>query len=251
MSDMCTMTWLRRSGCYHVFFNRDERPTRGPASPPAPLWAGQRRFIAPLDGDFGGTWLAVNEAGLTLALHNARTEAPGELREPAGGYTSRGLLVTSLAGAGSADEVRERLLSLRLDPYRAFLLTAFEPDGLPRLARWNGRRLKFEEAGESALPLVSSSFATDEVRTSRAELYRRLSRESDADPVERHLAFHESHLPARGAYSPCMHRPDASTVSFSWVRVGREEVEFRYSPRSPCLGRPGPEGVKLPRSRVR
>lgn len=242
------MTWLRQAGGYQVFFNRDERLTRGPALPPAPRRAGTLRFLAPLDSDFGGSWLAVNETGLTLALHNAEEAGEERGREPAGGYTSRGLLVTSLADAASADEVGSRLLSHPLDRYRGFLLTAFDPDGRARLARWSGRTLRFEEESEIPVPLVSSSFDTDEVRSCRAALYRRMRDESDAAPIERHLAYHESHLPARGASSPCMHRPDAMTVSFSWVLVGRDRIEFRYSPHSPCLGRPAGEGVRLSRS---
>ena len=247
MAPMCTMTWLRRPGGYQVFFNRDERLTRKPALPPALRRVGERRFVAPLDGDFGGTWLAVNDGGVTLALHNAYTAARDPGPEPPGGYTSRGLLVLSLADAESADDVRRRLRSLPLDSFRGFLLTTFGPDGRPRLARWTGDELVFAEASERSMPLVSSSFDTDEVRSRRVELFRRLKQELNVDPVERHLAYHESHLPARGACSPCMHRPDAMTVSFNWILVTPNQVEYRYSPRSPCHGRPVGEAVRLRR----
>src|ERR1041385_6022801 len=50
--------------------------------------------------------------------------------------------------------------------------------------------------------------------------------------------FHASHGTGMDAtadaYSPCMHRDDAETVSFSWVVVTREEVRFLYSPSAPC-----------------
>jgi hypothetical protein len=48
------------------------------------------------------------------------------------------------------------------------------------------------------------------------------------------FAFHASHASCPGAYSPCMHRPDAETVSFSWIRVRPGEIEFFYSPAAPC-----------------
>lgn len=242
------MTWLRRDGGYQVFFNRDERLTRKPASPPLVHRAGRRRFIAPRDGDFGGTWLAVNDAGVTLALHNARTTPQGGIPEPPGGYTSRGLLATSLADADGFDDVRQRLGALPLDSFRGFLLTVFAADGSASLVRWTGAALGFEERMSCRAPLVSSSFDTDDVPARRAELFRRLMLELNADPVERHLAYHESHLPSRGAYSPCMHRPDAMTVSFSWIRVTPDRVEYRYAPHSPCRGRPAGEPVVLPRA---
>jgi hypothetical protein len=244
---MCTMTWLRRADGYHVFFNRDERLTRGSARAPALRRAGERSFIAPLDADFGGSWIAVNDAGVTLALQNAYLQEEDRAREPAGGYTSRGLLVTSLVDAASGEAARQELLSRSLHVHRGFLLTIFEPDGRARTALWNGAELRFEQLDRLAIPLVSSSFDGDDVRARRSELYRRMEQESHADPIERHLAYHASHLPARGAYSPCMHRPDAETVSFSWIRVTPQRVEFRYSPRSPCLGLPEGEPLRMSR----
>ena len=39
---------------------------------------------------------------------------------------------------------------------------------------------------------------------------------------------------AAHAYSPCMHRADAETVSFSWAVVSPREVRFLYLPVAPC-----------------
>jgi hypothetical protein len=52
------------------------------------------------------------------------------------------------------------------------------------------------------------------------------------------LEFHRSHVPARSAYSACMHRPDAETVSFSRIYVRGRETEFLYSPAAPCNREP-------------
>ena len=73
---------------------------------------------------------------------------------------------------------------------------------------------------------------------------------SDLDPLELHLAYHASHLPERGPYSTCMHRPDARTFSFSWLRLDGSSVEYRYTPRSPCRGIPREPLVSLPRRSV-
>jgi hypothetical protein len=66
--------------------------------------------------------------------------------------------------------------------------------------------------------------------------------------LELHLAYHESHVPERGPSSPCMHRPDARTVSFTCVRVDSHDVRMSYAPHPPCQGRPRDEPVRLPRS---
>lgn len=246
---MCTMTWFREGDGYQVFFNRDERRTRKPSSPPALHRAGAVRYLAPLDGDHGGSWLGVNEFGLTLALLNGYAAGEDAAAGPSDEYTSRGLLLTALIETRSADELLPRLGGLELARYRSFLLVLFRPDGRTALARWIGGRLTVEDPLETRPPLVSSAFDTDEVRASRSELYRRMREETTEQALELHLRFHESHHPEKGPYSPCMHRPEARTVSFSRVHVRPEEIAFHFAPHSPCRGRPADPPLRLERSR--
>jgi hypothetical protein len=89
------------------------------------------------------------------------------------------------------------------------------------------------------LPLVSSSFDSDAVCTRRRSEYRRLLESYGRLDAEFLHRFHEHHGPVRGAYSCCMHRDDAETVSFSWVKVNAAEVDFFYSPAAPCRWAPG------------
>ena len=88
------------------------------------------------------------------------------------------------------------------------------------------------------MPLTSSSFDSCGVRRFRlGEFARRAGMAARVDPALLYQ-FHASHGTAvdatADAYSPCMHREDAETVSFSWVVVTREEVRFLYSPSAPC-----------------
>jgi hypothetical protein len=50
--------------------------------------------------------------------------------------------------------------------------------------------------------------------------------------------FHRSHAGGPGAYSPCMHRRDAKTVSFSRITVTSSAVRFVYTPAAPCEDAP-------------
>ena len=79
---MCTVSWLYHPGGYQLFCNRDEKHHRLPALPPLSCVHRGMQYVAPVDGDAGGTWLAVNEAGLTLCLLNGNTPAPPEQNEP-------------------------------------------------------------------------------------------------------------------------------------------------------------------------
>ena len=96
---MCTVTWCRTGVGYEIFFNRDERKTRKAARPPSIQRLHGTRYLAPADGDAGGSWIGANEFGVSLALLN---NYPAAGREPAPGRISRGLLLLSLMDAESA-----------------------------------------------------------------------------------------------------------------------------------------------------
>jgi hypothetical protein len=246
---VCTLSWLDTSDGYQLFFNRDERRERGPEVPAALRRRGRTRFVAPLDGDFGGTWIAVNEHGLSVCLLNGFPAHGAATGDPRREYTSRGSLPLSLIELDCCTDISRNLLDRDLAPFRPFVLVAFAPGGAGLTARWSGAGLDIEDQRPAEQPLVSSSFYTEQVRASRVAVFRELvSWAAHADPAAGHLAFHASHLPERGPHSPCMHRPDASTVSFSRIEVRDREVAFHYTPRSPCRGLPAEPSAVLGRA---
>lgn len=238
---MCTVTWIeRRDDGYEVFFNRDELRARPPGGPPELVWPGGVRALAPRDPQGGGTWIGVNEHGLCVALvnHYAARPAPGVAPR-----TSRGLLVASLLDADSADEIEARVRRESLERFEPFRLLAFEPapsGASVRSLLWESE-LDVSVLGPSDLPVSTSS--RDDAGAAaarRAALSRRTASGGGLD-AERLLAFHESHEPERGALSPCMHREDASTVSFAHAVVTAHEVTLAVRPGSPCEGAPAVE----------
>ena len=248
---MCTLSWHDTAEGYRLFFNRDERRERGPELPPRLERRGRTRFIAPRDGDFGGTWIAVNEHGLSVCLLNGFPATGKQLDNPGREYSSRGLLPISLIEHHSTPPIAADLSAADLGRYRPFLLVAFAPAGAGLLARWSGADLEIDEGRPPVQPLVSSSFYTEQVRNNRRAVFEELVRGGSAGPTSAHLAFHAGHRPERGPHSPCMHRPDASTVSFSSVDVTRHEILFYYAPNSPCRGIPQAPTLRLARSAVR
>jgi hypothetical protein len=227
---MCTASWLIAPDGYEVFFNRDESRRRGTALAPEELDLGGVRALLPVDSDAGGTWLGVNEFGLALGLLNG-TDARGPEREPPHPETrSRGLLVRDLLRAREADEVLEALEKEALDRYRGFTLALFEPGREPRIRTWDGERLV---ATPARVPLASSSLDGGRARAERERVFAELhaGRQPTRESLER---FQASHAPARGPWSPCMHRAEAATVSASRVRVDARAVALRYAPGPPC-----------------
>ena len=233
---MCTVTWIRSASGYELLSNRDEKRTRAPARRPRILEHGGVRFIAPIDGDCGGTWVGVNEFGLALCLLNGTG--------PARGRTSRGLLVLDLLTSPSLCAARERVLAIDASAYGPFTLVMIELEARTAVCSSDGSKVRL--GGEPQPPLVSSSFDPAGVeRARRRELAHVTTGTLDAPALQR---YHQSHGAAPSAYSPCMHRPDAETVSFSRIRVAASEVEFYYTPAAPCRGVPE-ETVRLPATR--
>ena len=223
---MCTVSWVHHPGGYHLLMNRDEKRTRAAGFGPRIEARGGTRYIAPADGDFGGTWLAVNEFGITVCLLNGAGPRCAAAR-------SRGFVVPELIGAESAAGAALALRQLDLTPYAPFTLAILEPDACPIVSDWDGRVLAIDGDAALRMPLISSSFDPDAVRARRLAEFQCRTRSGRIDSAVLYW-FHASHGLQAGPYSTCMHRPDAETVSFSWVTVNSGHIRFFYSPAAPC-----------------
>ena len=231
---MCTVSWLQQDGGFQLLCNRDEKRTRVAAVAPAAEWIDGVRVLAPRDEQGGGAWVAVNEYGVAVTLLNGANTGGGER---AGVFSkSRGLVLQRLATARTASEVCDRAWRMDLGAVAPYTVAALEP-GLPAaLIEWNGDAKKIVVRADQFRPLASSSYDPAGVRTARRREFARVC--GLAPRVEDLLAFHRSHEgegSSNGdAYSACMHRADAETVSFSWIRVASTSARFIYQPGAPC-----------------
>ncbi len=235
---MCTVTWIHAAEGYALLFNRDERSSRGPEEAPRVARSRGVLFVAPRDGDAGGTWIATNEYGLTLCLLNgyglSRREAPTQA-------TSRGRLVLDLVDAARVEEVEERWQTLDLSRFPAFTLVSLSPGTPARLFEWDGLDRRTVLDAGSRMPVASSSVDQAGAAAYRSSLLASLARAEGGLTAEVLERFHCSHGDAPGPLTPCMHRSDASTRSLCRARVTQEHVEFDYAPGAPCrtpLGSP-------------
>lgn len=240
---MCTVTWRRERDTYEVFFNRDERRNRAPARPPEVRASGPIRYVAPLDPQGGGTWLAANEHGVTAGLLNYyEREAVATPARP----LSRGLLIPDLMAYASARELSAQASARADGRFAPFLLLAFAADGAWQV-RWDGDRVESRALGDDDRPVSTSSFDTARVLERRRARWREAADGGDlsAEALER---YHRSTDAEGGPYSVCMTRDDARTVSFSRVRVTPLAVVFVYEARGPDGAFAPGESVTLSRS---
>jgi hypothetical protein len=217
---MCTLTW-RAAGAegYDLFFNRDERDERAPERPPSrALTAEGVAYVAPLDGDRGGTWLVLNAHGVTAALLNDYPRGRVET-----GRESRGRLPLACAGCARSDDAGLVLRGMRLEGFAPFHLVVVDAFGGGAHLRWDGRALHEATAPEF---LTSSSFESERVRAVRAARFAAWPERT----AEGLAAFHRWHDPNAGAESVRMRRSDARTRSVCAVRVRRDARELTYEP---------------------
>jgi len=231
---VCTASWLIRPDGYELFFNRDERNERLRASGPRTLHVQGRAALAPKDADAGGTWIGVNDCGVSIGLLNAWDVEAADVTQVSGGAgtpRSRGLLVQDLLAADTQEAVRAQLVAMDLRRYRGFHLMAFAPGREPVGHRWDGSEL---QSSIVEPPLCSSSFDAGGVRLERSAQFRDLESRHGALDSELLELFHASHSPERGPFSVCMHRADAATVSATHIHVDKDVAQVRYADGPLC-----------------
>lgn len=252
---MCTVSWLLEPNSYQLFFNRDEQRSRSIALPPQHYEGEGTSALMPVDPDGGGSWISVNEQGLTLCLLNFYQ---GQL--PDGVLKSRGQLLKSLSTLGSQQDISAELSAINLHQYAPFTLLAFARFGSETSAieissrgyQWDGVELTTLDI---CSPMTSSSVEFESVSAARQQHFKGLSESPDANHL---LAYHQSHQLIKGHQlleskpqvnshplqmghhtitghqSVCMHRDDAKSVSFSHIEVNADQALFSYLDGSPC-----------------
>jgi uncharacterized protein with NRDE domain len=205
-----------------VAANRDERlarPSRGPL-----LWAGQPRIVAPRDESAGGTWWAVNEHGLFVAL----TNRAGATLDP--GRRSRGQLVVDLARYRTLNDAVVALEGLEADDYNGFHLLASDGGDAVR-AIDDGLTLTVSRLGRGFALLTESSFgARDATRDANARSV--LAGTPDLETLRHLLGQHGSNPFA----SMCIHLPgiDYGTRSSTVLALGGDEPALWFADGPPC-----------------
>jgi len=224
---MCSVSWVRRRGSLVVVMNRDERRDRAPARPPRKWRGAAGGFVAPVDGDAGGTWIAARASGVVLALLNHQMSTGGA---PRAGVprVSRGRLVTALAAeSGVPDAARLRAEGLAsFAPFRLFVVG---PRLAPRVFTWTGAALSSRRLDPHVGFLTSSSWNPRAVLPARQARFRSFRRAVGTPTRATLIAFHDQTVAPRGpAYAVRMARADARTVSRTVVERGAGGVSMTY-----------------------
>ncbi|MBC8002816.1 MAG: NRDE family protein [Opitutaceae bacterium] len=227
---MCTVTFIARQKGYCLGMNRDEKLTRPAGLPPKRKKMNGRAIISPSEPG-GGTWIAVNDHGATLALINwySITARVG------GKVVSRGEVINSMSDAISPDFADAALAGLPLkliNPFR--LIGAFPVTGEIVEWRWNLEKLVRKNHRWKTQQWISSGFDEPTAQRVRGKTFQRVARQHSAGSLDWLRRLHRSHSPKAGPFSTCMHRADAATVSYTEVAVSWRHAAMRYHAGAPC-----------------
>jgi hypothetical protein len=227
---MCTVSWTACRGGYDLFFNRDELTTRAPENPPYVAQYTDVAYLAPRDGDHGGTWLLVNHHGLTICLLNDyglnwRPVASAPL-------FSRGRVVLACAALVSPSDAAGVVGSLPLARTPAFHLVILAPEEEASVLHWDGAKLSRDHQHINLPLLSSSSFETTAVVATRKTKFDSFVQSRDRIKVRELAAYHRQHDLSCGSYSVLMRRANAATRSITHITVRNRTVAMNYKPLS-------------------
>ncbi len=205
--------------------NRDESRDRLAARPPEIHRFGDRRAILPIDPVSGGTWVAVNDAGLMMTLLNFNPHRS----VPACRLKSRGGIIPKLLDATTLAEAIERTETINVFEYSLFRLILLDDSTCVELRPENGT-LQSSKISPIDQPLLftSSGLGDQLVEGPRRELFESMFQKS-ADWIHDQDRFHRHSWPGREHLSVCMSRADAKTVSQTIVTVHPTIVTMTYT----------------------
>jgi hypothetical protein len=237
---MCTVTFVPHGPGYRLGVNRDERITREPALPPAIFEAGGLRAVYPHESG-GGTWLAGSERGITLTLLNWTV---GERQAQ---QRSRGEIIPRLIA--QADLASARMLMRQVDlagvePFR--LVGVFLRQSAVCEWRWDRQSISDELFPWEARHWFSSGLSDEAAAQQRGTVTEAAWKEDSAGSLDWMRRLHQSHIPAAGPFSICVHREDARTVSYSEVETDASSLTLCYQPGPPCTPEDAPACLTLP-----
>jgi Transport and Golgi organisation 2 len=230
---MCTLSFVPTDHGYYAAMNRDERLTREVALPPALFRMGETCAAYPNERD-GGTWFAVNEHGVTLALLNANHDGL-----PAEKQRSRGSLIPQVVRFADPADVAAKLDSLSYEGLQPFRLVGIFPSQHEiNECRWDGVSLRRTSYTWQPRHWFSSGLSDELAERERGEACRMAWHDPGAGSLPWLRALHRSHSSLPGPFSICVHRQDAGTVSYSEVSLTPAGLTFTYIDGKPCRSGP-------------
>jgi Transport and Golgi organisation 2 len=204
---------------YKLACNRDQPPNHPADQMPTQRTVDQRTVLMPANSTGEGSWIAVNDAGVSMVMLNSRPEgAEAQTRRS----RSPDTIIAGLLSATSARGAAELALKLNPADYEPFRLII--TDGLDVIqVRSNTQHIEFTIVGmleEGPFLFASSPMGDHLVEAARWELFSEMFNCDPADWPSRQQQFHNHRWPDRPEQSVDAFSEDARTCN--WTVIGAE-----------------------------
>jgi hypothetical protein len=227
---MCTVSLIARDHGYALAMNRDEKLSRVAGLPPKLRGKAGRKILGPSEPG-GGTWIALNNAGITFALINWYAITTRVKINP----VSRGDVVNAVSATVSppaASAVLKTLPLRQMNPFR--LIGVFPATQEIFQWRWNLKKLIRKKHPWATQQWISSGFDEPTAQRIRSETFRRALKQKSVGGLDWLRRLHRSHAPCAGPFATCMHRADAATVSYTETVIAGNTASLRHQNIAPC-----------------
>jgi hypothetical protein len=224
---MCTVTFIPKAGGCLVGMNRDDLRSRPPALAPAVRRMKGAVAVYPREPE-GGTWIGANDRGIVFTLLNWHVRKAVKRR-------TRGEVIPALLAADSLNAAGRALQAMQLSGMLPFRLVAFSTRE-KRICewRWDGGRISRRSHPWRLGHWFSSGLSDRRAASARRPICEGAARQASAGSVAWLRRLHRSHRPRRGAFSFCVHRPEAATLSYTEILCRRSLTVMRYMAGNPC-----------------
>ena len=231
---MGTVTFMPRTGGYLVGMNR-ETPRNRPQDHGPQVRSLGRVYVVHPTTSTGGTWIALNSYGITLALLPWQRipltpSVPSEeQREPE-------QILPELLSVQGDQELSDRLAKLSMERVAPFRLIGIFP-AQARIVEWLWNQERWFIRPRSWRPrLWASSLQNEEaVQKERRALWEKALQEPDAGTPIWLRRFHRMHVVQPDSASICVHGEAVCTSSYTEILVVGRRGQMTYHAGPPCL----------------
>jgi hypothetical protein len=210
--------------------NRDEKRTRPKGLAPVQRNVDGRLVVYPSEPG-GGTWVALNDHGASLALINWYSVKA----KPRGNIVSRGEIIPAISNASNSAITDAGLTLLPLHHINPFRLIGVFP-GSWEITEWcwDLKQLLRKSHPWRPRQWISSGFDEPTAQQVRGTTFKHAQTQETAGTIDWLRRLHRSHSPEKGPFSTCMHRDDAATVSYTELDVSGANLSMRHVSGPPC-----------------
>ena len=219
---MCTITFHRGSQGLRLTMNRDEAIGRALELAPFESQSDGVSWLGPRDTQRAGTWIGVNEHGLTACLLNGNVPLEEALKTLQHEGPSRGEILPRLMAAPSLEACKELFRhSIQAERYPPFMLLLATPEEAVLYKAWSRPEVEEKSLGTGWVMVTSSQWNTEEVLKRRWSMFENWCA-SGCATYGNIPTFNLSLVPDEEAFSPLMQRPHAMTLSVTHVHVSHD-----------------------------